>query len=58
MRGSSIGLIVVVLLAVAIAAFLLAPGSGRVDTSASSRSPVHWKEKMRLGGPFLEPADN
>jgi len=43
MRGSSIGFVVLVLLAVAVAAFLLAPGSGRVDTSAGSRSPVHWK---------------
>jgi hypothetical protein len=43
MRGSSIGFVVLVLLAVAVAAFLLAPGSGRVDTSASSGSPVHWK---------------
>jgi hypothetical protein len=36
MRGSSLGLIVLVLLAVAVAAFLLAPGSGRIDTSSSS----------------------
>jgi hypothetical protein len=43
MRGSSIGVLVLVLLAVAIAAFLLAPGSGRKDTSRSSPPLVHSK---------------
>jgi hypothetical protein len=43
MRGSSIGVVVLVLLAVVIAAFLLAPGSGRKDTSRSSPPLVHSK---------------
>jgi len=43
MRGSSIGVVVLVLLAVAVAAFLLAPGSGRKDTSRSSPPILHSK---------------